>query len=232
MFCARTLRHFSISARKASSTSAVPLSRRAPLGVLVERAFEYRLFREERGDLVPPFFVLVAGDIEDAADACLVVLVRLLPAVVDRELRKVREDGKRQLCRPGIAPELEGRARIVLDVNRGLLGLDEELAHAADPEGVIRRLGRGADLHGVLVDDLLVRFGIALPVGDIPAEGVEERIEKFTSELGFVVAGGGVGVALILETLNKGAERGGRAWSVAILKGLMNKENRRWQQKR
>ena len=92
----------------------------------------------------------------------LVGLVGLDAAVVDGELLEVGEDRERQLGRPGVAAELEGRAGVVLDVDRRLLGLDEELARAADAEAVVGRLGRAADLDGVLVDDVLVGFGVAL----------------------------------------------------------------------
>ncbi len=58
-------------------------------GEFIEGTFEYRFPGEERGDLFPSFFVLIAGDIENAADSGLVVFIRLLPAVVDRELKEV-----------------------------------------------------------------------------------------------------------------------------------------------
>ncbi len=66
---------------------------------------------------------------------------------------------------------------VALDVDRGLLGLDKELAHAADPERVVGRLGEAAHLHRVLVDHVLVRLGVALLVVHVPAERREERVQ-------------------------------------------------------
>ena len=94
---------------------------------------------------------------------------------------------QRQLGRPGVAAELVGGAGVVLDVDGGLLGLDEELARAADAEAVVGGLGRAADLDGVLVDDVLVGLGVALRVVDVPAEGLEEGVEELAAELGLVV---------------------------------------------
>ena len=72
----------------------------------------------------------------------------------------------------------------------GLLGLDEELARAADAEAVVGRLGGAADLDGVLVDHVLVGFGVALLVVDVPAEGLEEGVDELAAELGLVVLAG------------------------------------------
>ena len=103
---------------------------------------------------------------------------------------------ERQFGGPGVAAELEGGAGVVFDVDRGLLGLDEELARAADAEAVVRGLGRAADLDGVLVDDVLVGLGVAGPVVDVPAEGLEERVDELAADLGLVVVAGEIGVAL------------------------------------
>ena len=47
---------------------------------------------------------------------------------------------------PGVAAQLEGRARVFGDVDRRLFGLDEEGAAAADAEGVVRGFGCARDL--------------------------------------------------------------------------------------
>ena len=60
-----------------------------------------------------------------------------------------------------------------------------------------------ADLDRILVDDVLVRLGETLPVFDVPPEGNEERIEKLPAELGLVVLGGLVRVAVPVEPLHQ-----------------------------
>ena len=118
----------------------------------------------------------------------LSVFAGLDAAVVDGEFLEVGEDGERQLGRPGVAAQLEGGAYVVAHVDRGLLGFEKELPPAADAEAVVRGLGRAADLDRVFVDDVLVGFGVALLVVDVPAEGLEEWVEKLVAELSFVVA--------------------------------------------
>jgi hypothetical protein len=61
----------------------------------------------------------------------------------------------------------------VFELLRRLLGLEEELAGPTDPEAVVGGLVLAADLDRVLVDDILVGFGIALAVVDVPAERLE-----------------------------------------------------------
>ena len=58
---------------------------------------------------------------------------------------------------------------------------------AADAETIIRGLGGIADLDGVLVDDVLVGFGEAVRVVDVPAEAFEERVDELDTALGLVV---------------------------------------------
>jgi hypothetical protein len=58
------------------------------------------------------------------------VLVWFDTAVVNREFAKVAQDAERQLRRPGVASELKGGVRLLFYVDRGLLGLNEELARA------------------------------------------------------------------------------------------------------
>ena len=130
-------------------------------------------------------------------------LVGLDAAVVDRELLEVGEDAEREFGGPGVAAELEGGAGVVLDVNGGLLGFEEELARAADAEAVVRGFGGLADFDGVFVDDVLVGLGVALLVVHVPAEGFEERVEELAAELGFVVVGRAVGVAVAVEPLDQ-----------------------------
>ena len=136
------------------------------------------------------------------ADA-LSVAAGLDPAVVDGELLEIGEDGEGQLGAPRIAAELVRRLDVVLDVHRGLLGLDEELALLADAEGVVRRFGRAADPHLVLVDDLLVLLREPLGVVDVPAERGEEGINELVADGGLAECGVAVLVVVALEELDK-----------------------------
>ena len=156
MLCASRSRQRSISARKAASTSAVPRLPPLASAYLSNEPRRMASRREDAGDLVPAVGVLVEGEVQHPGGGGLVGFVRLDPAVVDRELLEVGEDAQGQLGAPGVAAELVGRVHVPFDVHRGLLGLDEELARAADAEAVVGRLGAAADLDGVLVHHVLV----------------------------------------------------------------------------
>ena len=75
------------------------------------------------------------------------------------ELFEVRQERDGELSTPRVTAELIRRLPVVLDVDGGLLGFEEELADAADAEGIVRRLGLPGDLHAVLVDDLAILLG-------------------------------------------------------------------------
>ena len=77
-----------------------------------------------------------------------------------------------------------------LDVNGGALGFDKELAGAADADRV-------------LMDHVLVGFGVAVLVVHVPAECLEERVNELAAELGLVVLARAAGVAVALEALDK-----------------------------
>src|SRR5439155_25415664 len=166
---------------------------------------------EDAGDFVPALGVLGAGNVKDAGDRSAVILVRFDAAVIHGELLEVAEDAQGQLGRPGVAAKLEGGADIVLDVHGGLFGFEKEFARASDAKAVIGRFGGFADLDGVLVDDVLVGLGVTLLVVDVPAEGLEEGIEEFAAELGFVVLRRAVGILVALEALSQFADFGGHA---------------------
>jgi hypothetical protein len=104
---------------------------------------------------------------------------------------------------------LIGRARLILDIGGRLLGLQEELARAADAEAVVRGFGIASDCNGIFVDDILVGFGVAGSVGHIPPQGIEEGIEKFSSELGFVVTLRFIVLEIALEAGNEVGNDGG-----------------------
>ncbi len=55
----------------------------------------------------------------------------------------------------------------------------------------------------LVLDDFLVRFGDALPVIDIPAEGIEERVDELPSNLRLVVVAGFVLVFVAVESFDE-----------------------------
>jgi hypothetical protein len=104
---------------------------------------------------------------------------------------------------------LVGGRHFLLNENGGLLGFEEEDAPAADAEAVVGRLGRAADLDGVLVDDFAEGLGVVLRVVDVPAEGLEEGIEEVAPQQGFVVAAAAISVEVGFESLDELADDGG-----------------------
>ena len=151
--------------------------------ILVEGAFEHRLLCEDGGDLVPSGQVLPIGQVENASGAGFIGQVRARPAIVDGELFEIRQDGQRKFRRPGIAAKLIGRAEIVFQIDGGLLSFEKELARAADPKAVVRGFGIPANLDGIFMDDIFIRLGVALLIGESPSERLEERIEKLPAQL-------------------------------------------------
>ena len=156
-----------------------------------------------RRHLVPTLGVLAVIEIHHPPVGRLVALIRLALAVVNRELLEIGQDAQRQARRPGVAPQLVGRADVVLQVDRRLLGLDEKLAHSPDAESVIRRLDRLAHADGILVDHVFIRFGVTLAVVHVPAQRLEERIEKLQPELRLVILGRAISVTVALEALDQ-----------------------------
>jgi len=132
-----------------------------------------------------------------------VLVVGLDPAVVHGELLEIAEDAEGELGSPAIAAELEGGAGVVLDIYGGALGFEKEFACAADAEAVVGGFGGLTDFDGVFVDDVLVGFGVAVLVVNVPAERLEEGVEEFAAELGFIVVGRAVGVAVAVEPLDQ-----------------------------
>ncbi len=175
----------------------------AGLGILVEGALEDGLLGEDVADFAPAVGVLIEGEVLDAGGGGLVGGTGADATVVNGELFEVGDDRQGQLGAPGIAAKLIGGAGVVLDGDRGLLGLDEELADAADAKAVVRGLGRAADLDGVFVDDVLVGFGVACLVVDVSAECVEERVDELAADLGFVVGLLLVGLGVLGEALDE-----------------------------
>jgi hypothetical protein len=89
---------------------------------------------------------------------------------------------------------------IVFDVRRGLLGFQEKLSLASNTKRVVRGLGGRSYTDSVLMDNVLVSFRKSLLVIDVPSQGLEERINEFSSNLSFVVMPGFVGRQVIFES--------------------------------
>lgn len=164
------------------------------LDELIEPPLEDRLLGEDVGDLLPLLQVIVVGEVDHPAVAGLILELGTEAAVVNGELLEVGEDGEGEPGRPGVTAELVGGADIALDIDRGFLGLDEELPGPADPEAVVGGLGGPADLDRVLGDDVLVGLGVTLLVIDVPAQGLEEGVDELGADVGFLVTGSLIGL--------------------------------------
>jgi CheY-like chemotaxis protein len=153
---------------------------------------------------MPPPVVLLVLQEHDPRDRGLVFLIGPDATVINGQRFEVRKHRERQLAAPGIAAELEGGQRIFDDFDSGLFGFEKEDSPPTDAKAVVRRLGLAADLNGVFVDDVLVRFSQPLLVVDVPAEGLEEGVEELAAELRFVVAACRlVRLAIALEVLDQ-----------------------------
>ena len=53
------------------------------------------------------------------------------------------------------------------------------------------------------MDDVLVGFGVALLVVNVPTQRLEKRIKEFTAQLGFVVLAGFVSFELLFEACDQ-----------------------------
>ena len=172
-------------------------------GVLIERALEHGVLGEQGSQFVPFLGVLVVSQVQGPPLGGLVGPVRPEPAVIDGEFLEVSEDGEGELGRPGVPAKLVGGFRVALDADCGLLGLEEELARAANAKAVVWGFGGTADLDSVFMDDVLVRFCVPLLVGDVPPQGLEERVNELAPDLRFVVVRVLVGVAVRPEAVDE-----------------------------
>jgi len=162
------------------------------------------LGREQCEQLVPTIEVFLVSVVDHPRGGGPIGFYWSDAAVIDGELLEVGKYAHRQFRAPGIASELIGRAYAVANIDRGLLGFDEKAGHpAAGAETIVRCLGMSAHFDGRFVDHFLVRLGVALAVIDIPAQGLEERIEKLLAQLSLVVAAGVVGLAMSLEAFDQ-----------------------------
>lgn len=145
-------------------------------------------------------------EVEHAGYRGLVLLLRPDSRVVDGQLFEVGENREWQLRRPCVAAKLIGGCRVALEIDARFLGLDEELALAADAERVIGCLGGIADLDLPLVDDVPVLERIALAVGEVPAECLEEWRDELAAGGLFVVGRTAITSALSGESVGEDSE--------------------------
>jgi len=109
-------------------------------------------------DPVPLLHKVFVGEGEEAGFGRLIFFFGGDAAVINGELREVGQDAQGELGGPGVAPELEGRALVQLEIDGRLLGFQKELARAADAETVVRSFGDAADLDAVFVDDIFIGY--------------------------------------------------------------------------
>ena len=138
-------------------------------------------------DLIEAVDILLVSDVHDSRHAGLVAGLGTDAAVVDGELLKIGENAERKLGGPRIAANLIGRAHLLFEIDGGLLRLQKELANPADAEAVIRRASLPGAAQGGLMDHIFILLGVATHVAHIPAERLEEGIDKFDANLSFVI---------------------------------------------
>src|SRR5450756_3106255 len=85
--------------------------------------------------------------------------------------------------------QLIGGAGVVAQIDRRFLGFYEEPADTTDAEAVVRRFGAALDADLVLADDLTVLLGIAVSVGDVPAQQLKQRIDEVSACVGLIIRG-------------------------------------------
>jgi len=136
------------------------------------------------------------------------VRVGFVAAVVDSKFLEVRKNGERQVFVPGVAPQLESRVNVILDIHGGFLGFHEEFALPGKAEGVIGRFGTVFDLQRVLYDDLAVLRGVVVLIVHVPAKSFEKRVQELDAQLGFVILSGVVELARILKASDEVVDDG------------------------
>ena len=64
-------------------------------------------------------------------------------------------------------------------------------------------LQRLTDLDGVLMDHVFVGFRIPLPIVDVPAQALKERVQEFTAHLGLIVLTGAIRIPVVREAFDE-----------------------------
>ncbi|ABC62239.1 hypothetical protein ELI_00735 [Erythrobacter litoralis HTCC2594] len=59
---------------------------------------------------------------------------------------------------------MKGGTDVLLDIDRGFFGFEEEFPSSPDTESIVGGLSVSTDLYGIFVHNILVGFGVALLV--------------------------------------------------------------------
>ncbi len=79
---------------------------------------------------------------------------------------------------------------VSFDIYERLLGFKKELALTAYAERIVWGFGCGTNLDGVFMNYVFICFSKTLLIIYVPSKSFEEGINKFSSDLGFVVVTG------------------------------------------
>ena len=150
MFLASISRQSAMSSRRAASTLFSPRFCGRYPHIFIERSIQDRLPGEEGGNLRPLFRILVVPEIEEPGFGGFIILGGPRPAVVDRELLKVGENGDGQIGRPGITPYLVSGIDTGFDIYGGPLHLDEEFPLLEETKAVVGTLDLSLHIDRIL----------------------------------------------------------------------------------
>ncbi|HKV57730.1 MAG TPA: hypothetical protein VJO32_05590, partial [Ktedonobacteraceae bacterium] len=77
------------------------------LRVFIKGAFQNRLTREDGGYFLPALRIVGIGQVQNAGCGCLIISIRLDPAIVNGKFFKISKNAQREFRGPGVAPELK-----------------------------------------------------------------------------------------------------------------------------
>lgn len=123
--------------------------------------------------------------------------------VVSLDLAELLIDRKRKASVPCVSTDLESGTGIVLDIHARLFRLEDEFMGPANSKRVIDELGGPPDLDRIFVDDFHVKLRIAFVIVDVPAGGLEDRVNGLSSKRGLVKFSPLIGSPVEFEALHK-----------------------------
>ncbi len=94
-------------------------------------------------------------------------------------------------------------ADVAFDVYRWLFCFKEKFPSPASSKGVVGGFGAASNFDGILMNDIFICLGISLFVVDVPTKRLAKRVNKFTSNLSFVVRRSLIRILVKLELVNK-----------------------------
>ena len=155
----------------------------------IKISLQHRFFGKTFAYLAPFFWIFAEGVINHATGMGFVSNCWFGAAVINDELLKIGEHGDWQFGAVGIAPQLKRRRRIVLKIGVRLFGFQKKLARPSYSERVIRCPAGTTNFDIVFVNHITVSHGVAFFIIHVPAQRFPKRIDKFNTNLGFVVFG-------------------------------------------